>query len=148
MDAKIVTKVLRFVELSSKFSKSWNELYPNDKQSSSGYLRISSLPSYSDGMGTLVASSNSNTLTVSGTFVINGKEIYVDEQGNVKAKDTKTEWTRADEIRAEAEIKAKIADEFDEYNKLRYELKDYFNALKKYLNNGKRLSVNFSFLLR
>ncbi len=132
MDAKIAEKVLRYVELSSKFSKTWGELFPNDKQSySSGTIRISNLPSYSDGSGMYLSSSASNTLMVSGNFVINGKEIYVDEQGNVKAKDAKTVITRADEIRAEAEIKAKIADEFDEYNKLKYELNDYFNALKK-----------------
>ena len=45
--------------------------------------------------------------------------------------DAKTVITRADEIRAEAEIKAKIADEFDEYNNLKYELNEYFKALKK-----------------
>ncbi len=132
MDTKITTKVLRYLELSSKFSKTWNELYPNDKQSySSGTIRISSLPSISDGSGMYLSSSSSNTLMVSGNFVINGKEIYVDEQGNVKAKDAKTVITRADEIRAEAEIKAKIADEFDEYNNLKYELNEYFKALKK-----------------
>ena len=130
MDAKIAAKVLRYIELSSKFSKTWNELYPNDKQNySSGTIRISNLPHYSDTIG--ICASSSNTLMVSGNFVINGKEIYVDEQGNVKAKDTKTVITRADEIRAEAEIKAKIADEFDEYNNLKYELNDYFKALKK-----------------
>lgn len=130
MDAKIASKVLRYLELSSKFSKSWNELYPNDKQSySSGTIRISNLPQYSDTIG--ICASSSNTLMVSGNFVINGKEIYVDEQGNVKAKDAKTVITRADEIRAEAEIKAKIADEFDEYNNLKHELNGYFKALKK-----------------
>jgi hypothetical protein len=130
MDAKIAQKVLRYVELSSKFSKSWNDLYPNDKQTS-GTLRISSLPNYSINDGPYISSSMSNTLMVSGNFVVNGKEIYVDEQGNVKAKDAKTEWTRADDIRAQAEIKATISDEFDEYNKLKYELKEYFEALRK-----------------
>ena len=130
MDAKIAAKVLRYVKLSSKFSKTWNELYPNDKQGySSGTIRISNLPQYSDTIG--ICASSSNTLMVSGNFVIKGKEIYVDDHGNVKAKDAKTVITRADEIRAEAEIKAKIADEFDEYNNLKYELNEYFKALKK-----------------
>ena len=132
MDAKIAAKVLRYVELSSKFSKSWNELYPNDKQNySSGTIRISSGSSNMLTSSLGVCAATNNTVMVSGTFVVNGKEIYVDEEGNVKAKDAKTIITRADEIRAEAEIKAKIADEFDEYNKLKYELEDYFKALKK-----------------
>ena len=132
MDAKIAAKVLRYVELSSKFSKTWNELYPNDKQNySSGTIRISSGSSNMLTSSLGVCAATNNTVMVSGTFVVNGKEIYVDEEGNVKAKDAKTIITRADEIRAEAEIKAKIADEFDEYNKLKYELEDYFKALKK-----------------
>jgi hypothetical protein len=129
MEAKIATKVLRYLELSSKFSKSWKDIYPDDK--TSNRLTFNSIPSLGFSDGVYLTSNTSNTLMVSGNFVINGKEIYVDEQGNVKAKDAKTEWTRADEIRAEAEIKAKLSDEFDEYNKLRYELNDYFNALKK-----------------
>jgi hypothetical protein len=130
MEKTIVSKVTRFIELSNKFSKSWKDLYPDDK--TSGLLKFNSNQYLTVDSGSYAnISSISNTFMVSGNFVINGKEIYIDEQGNVKAKDAKTEWTRADEIRAEAEIKAKLADEFDEFNKLKNELAEYFTALKK-----------------
>jgi hypothetical protein len=59
--------------------------------------------------------------------VINGKSIYVDEYNNVKAKDA-TPLTRAEKILAEAEIKARLSNEFDEYNNLRNELSTFLNA--------------------
>ena len=136
---KVTNKVIRFIELSEKFSKSLSQVFPNDAEvgmTSGGYATLTGFSN--GGYATLTGFSNGgpcyagpSTLTVTGTLVLNGREIYVDERtGEVKSKDNKP-WTRADEIRAKAEIKAKLSDEFDEYNKLRNELSEYFSALKK-----------------
>lgn len=109
----------RFVELSSKFSKSESEVFPKD------VLRniVSNTLT-----GTLVIGNTGNGVWSNcDTFVINGKSIYVDENNNVKAKDAKP-LTRAEQILAEAHVKAIMSDEFDEYNKLRAELSAYLDA--------------------
>ena len=109
----------RFVELSSKFSKSESEVFPKD------VLRniVSNTLT-----GTLVIGNTGNSAWANcDTFVINGKSIYVDENNNVKAKDAKP-LTRAEKILAEAHVKATMSDEFDEYNKLRAELSAYLDA--------------------
>lgn len=119
MEKKILKKMQRFVELSKKFSKSESEVFPKD-----------------DSRNTLVGNLFTGTLNIGSinsawsncdTFVINGKSIYVDEYNNVKAKDAKP-LTRAEQILAEAHVKASLSDEFDEYNKLRVELSTYLDA--------------------
>ena len=70
MDKKVLKKMQRFVELSSKFSKSESEVFPKDSKP----------------------------------------------------------LTRAEQILAEAHVKATLSDEFDEYNKLRAELSAYLDA--------------------
>ncbi len=119
MDRKVLKKMQRFVELSNKFSKSESDLFPKDEKPNS--------------FGTLVMGTN-NGYTISNsifgqcdTFIINGKSIYVDENNNVKAKDA-TPLTRAEIILAEAEIKAKMSNEFDEYNILKTELSTFLNS--------------------
>lgn len=121
MDKKILKKMQRFVELSSKFSKSESEVFPKDES----YKTITTINSFT---GTL-SIGNTGNLAWSNcdTFVINGKSIYVDENNNVKAKDAKP-LTRAEQILAEAHVKATLSDEFDEYNKLRVELSTYLDA--------------------
>ena len=118
MEKKILKKMQRFVELSKRFSKSESEVFTKD-----------------DSRNTLVGNSFTGTLSIGSisniaitdTFVINGKSIYVDEYNNVKAKDAKP-LTRAEQILAEAHVKAALSDEFDEYNKLRVELSTYLDA--------------------
>lgn len=107
----------RFVELSNKFSKSESEVFPKDE--SRNILVSNSNSAYIIGSNSAWANCD--------TFVINGKSIYVDENNNVKAKDAKP-LTRAEQILAEAHIKATMSDEFDEYNKLRAELSAYLDA--------------------
>jgi hypothetical protein len=126
MEQTILTKVQRFVELSAKFSKSESDVFPNDR-TTSNTINFASGP-YINPSGTY-----SSALHVSGNFVLNGKEIFVDNDGSVRAKDMKP-LTRGEKIEAEAKIKAILSDEFDEYNKLRYDLGEYFRAINK-LNN-------------
>ena len=118
MEKKILKKMQRFVELSKKFSKSELEVFPKDD---SHNTLISNTFT-----GTLVIGNTGNNV-ITDTFIINGKSIYVDEYNNVKAKDAKP-LTRAEQILAEAHVKAALSDEFDEYNKLRVELSTYLEA--------------------
>jgi len=130
MEKKVLKKMERFVELSGKFSKSESEVFPNEESRNTLVSNmITSGISFSNTF-------NNDIILNCDTFVINGKSIYVDENNNVKAKDAKP-LTRAEKILAEAHIKAKLSDEFDEYNKLRVELMDYFNACNKLIENGK-----------
>ena len=109
----------RFVELSNKFSKSESEIFPKDELRNIVSNTLT---------GRLVIGNTGNSAWANGdTFVINGKSIYVDENNNVKAKDAKP-LTRAEQILAEAHVKATMSDEFDEYNKLRAELSAYLDA--------------------
>ena len=124
---KIAKKVARLLELSGKFTKSFDEIFPNE-DNHRGLVTCGSFTSADNGYH--INNGKSNTLMVTGHLVLNGREIYVDDNGDVRSKDNKP-FTRADEIRAKAEIKAKISDEFDEYNKLRNELSNYFSALNK-----------------
>jgi hypothetical protein len=117
MDKKVLKKMQRFVELSNKFSKLESEVFPKDE---SRNILVS------NSNGAYIIGSNSAWANCD-TFVINGKSIYVDENNNVKAKDAKP-LTRAEQILAEAHVKAKLSDEFDEYNKLRAELSAYLDA--------------------
>lgn len=119
MDKKVLKKMQRFVELSSKFSKSESEVFSKDESRNTLVSNTFT--------GTLVIGSNNSSWANCDTFVINGKSIYVDENNNVKAKDAKP-LTRAEQILAEAHVKATMSDEFDEYNKLRAELSAYLDA--------------------
>lgn len=119
MDKKVLKKMQRFVELSAKFSKSESEVFPKDESRNT-------LDSNSNG-AYIIGSNGSGIWSNCDTFVINGKSIYVDENNNVKAKDAKP-LTRAEQILAEAHVKATLSDEFDEYNKLRAELSAYLDA--------------------
>ena len=119
MDKKVLKKMQRFVELSNKFSKSESDLFPKDEKTNSFGVSV-----VSGSNGYIIGSSS---FCSHDALVINGKSIYVDENNNVKAKDAKP-LTRAEIILAEAEIKARLSNEFDEYNKLRDELMLFLNA--------------------
>ncbi len=74
---------------------------------------------------------------INGTFMLDGKEIYIDDKGNVKAKDPKKPLTRGEEYKAKeilkAEENAALMDDYDEYIKLRKSLKGYFNGIDNLL---------------
>lgn len=120
MDKKVLKKMQRFVELSNKFSKSESEVFPKDESRNT-------LVSNTFTGALVIGNTGNSAWSNCDTFVINGKSIYVDENNNVKAKDAKP-LTRAEQILAEAHVKAKLSDEFDEYNKLRAELSAYLDA--------------------
>ena len=108
MGKKVLKKMERFVELSGKFSKSESEVFM--KEESRNTLVSNTIIGGFSSDNTF----NNGIILNCDTFVINGKSIYVDENNNVKAKDAKP-LTRAEQILAEAHIKAKLSDEFDEY---------------------------------
>jgi len=119
MESKIAKKVSRFIELSEKFSKTEGEVFPPNEQLSYTF-NAQEWNNCLNSCGTIYLSNNT----------IDGRGVFVDTDGVVKAKDNKP-LSRAEKIKAEAEMKAKISDEFDEYLTLRNDLKQYFNALNK-----------------
>lgn len=129
METSVLKKMTRFVELSTKFSKQESDLF---KKSNNGNLSLG----YNSGTALINSTGSQNswspvaTISVSGTFILNHKEIYVDGNGNVRARDNKP-LTRGEQIEAEAKALAIMSDEFDEYNNLRVELSNYFSALNK-----------------
>lgn len=130
MEQTVLKKMTRFVELSSKFSKNESDLFTRGDSSraqnfESGGIYVSGSGSY--GTSNWVPA---NSFSVNGGFLLNGKEIYVDKNGDVKARDNKP-LTRGEQIEAEAKALSIVSDEFDEYNKLRAELSLYFSALNK-----------------
>jgi len=125
---KKIEKVLRFIELSKKFSKSENEVVPQtDEEKSFGMHLIAGC---SIGSTVSYDISNMKTFTINNAFHLEGRDLYIDESGNVKAKDNKP-VTRADKLKAIAEAKSKTLSEYTEYINLQYHLQEYFTALKK-----------------
>jgi len=114
MEKEVIQKVKRFVELSFKFSKSENDVFkPKESQSNN----------VSFGWTLCDSSYNLN-------LQIDGRSLYVDKDGIVKASDNKP-VTRAEKILAEAEQQAQLSKEFDEYCKLKESLNEYFKAVDK-----------------
>lgn len=121
MEKVVMKKMTRYVELSEKFSKGLSDIFTPEELNNNLSGSI-----YVTGTDNNIGYSNIS-LSVNGTFVLDGKEIYVDKDGNVKSRDN-TELTRADQIKAKALIRAILSDEYDEYIKLRNALKGYFNG--------------------
>jgi len=112
MEKEVIEKIKRFVTLSEQFTKSENEVFPVAKDSVGWPTHIIT--------GWTITNCNSATL--------DGREVFIDKDGIVKAKDNKL-LTRADKLLAEAQIKAKLSDEYDEYLKLQIDLKQYFKII-------------------
>ena len=122
MDTKIQDKIERFIKLSITFSKKEDEIFDHKK-----------ISSYSDGqicldLATLQGWSSGSTITMGSS--IDGIEIYIDDHGYIKAKDDRP-LSRAEEIRAKAEIQAKLSDDYDEYISLQKDLREYFKISNK-----------------
>jgi hypothetical protein len=118
MEKKVFKQMKRYVELSSKFSKTSEQVFGKENND----LNFVSA-------GSITISSGNGYLTTT-SFNIDGRELYVDGNGVVKAKD-KAPVTRAEKIRAKAEQDAIVADEYDEYLDLRIKLQTYFSSLEK-----------------
>lgn len=125
MEKEIYKRMERFVELSAKFSKEEQDLFPKMEYKSRVIGADSISYDSSLGYGHTCASDG---VVINGTLVLNNKEIYTDGYGHVKSRDL-SEPTRADEIRERARALAKLSDEFDEYNKLRDDLSSYFKSI-------------------
>lgn len=125
MNKEILSKMERFVELSTKFSKEENDIFPKTQTNNTTGWDAS----FTTSSG-LITGTASDTLNIKGKMILNEREIYTDGYGHVKSREVE-EPTRADEIRERARALAILSDEFDEYNKLRRDLTNYFEALNK-----------------
>lgn len=125
-------KMARYVELSQKFSKTERDLFSEEE------LRNSHINSRMVTSNGSIAIDLDSGMQFNGTFHIEGREVYIDEKGNVKAKDEKTPLTRGQQLEAVAMVKVKVRatllDEYDEYVKLRTSLKSYFDGVDKLIN--------------
>ena len=101
---KVNKKVDRYIQLSKQFEKTSSDIF--GQEVNSNFI--------------LTGSSNCN-----GTNYYNIATGHIDHQEPVKGK------SRAEKIREQSEIKAKIAEDYDEYLQLQKELGDYFTSLNK-----------------
>lgn len=143
MEQTTFKKMARYIELSEKFSKRegdiFSELELRDSMVKNNYNDSCGSASGSYSIGGNSLNVNNIGIYLSGSVHIDGREIYVDENGNVKAKDEKKPLTRGQQLEATTILKSKVRglllDEYDEYMKLRTSLKDYFSGVDKLLND-------------
>jgi hypothetical protein len=132
MEKEINKKMARYVELSEKFSKSERDIFTEEE------MRDTYVNSPSFGHDSFSIGSQSMGFNFNGQIHIDGREIYVDEKGVVRAKDEKRPLTRGQQLEATATIRLKeraiLMDEYDEYMKLRTSLNSYFNSVNKLIN--------------
>jgi len=104
---QINKKVERYIKLSKQFGKTSIDIFGKESDSSSDIILgyTTSTASYINAIG----QDYSN------------KEVLIDK-------------SRAEKIREAAEIKAKLAEDYDEYLQLQKELGDYFTSLNKLTN--------------
>jgi len=141
MEKKIINKMARYVELSKKFSKSDRDIFTEEEfQTLNKCNGITSGSGIVSGYNTTINIDNScgNYTTFSGPVIIDDREIYIDEKGNVKSKDPKKPLTRGERLEAntllEVKSRAVLLDEYDEYMKLRTSLNTYFNGVDNLIN--------------
>ena len=138
MEKEITKKMARYVELSKKFSKTDSDLFTIEELHAahvmSNNVGVSGTATLSTG-GTYFTVTNSASISIEGVMLLNGKEIFVDEKGNVKSKDPSKPLTRGEQLEASSMVtlkeRGKLLDEYDEYLKLRRNLTEYFNGLNK-----------------
>lgn len=137
-------KMARFVELSTKFSKSERDIFTDEefqtlnKCTGNGIISGSGI-AFGHSSGSISIDGNCGAyVTFGGPVIIDGREIYIDEKGNVKSKDPKKPLTRGELLEANTiaavHARAVLLDEYDEYTKLRTSLKTYFNGVDNLIN--------------
>ena len=135
MEKELLCKVARYVELSTKFSKNESDIFTQEELS--GSYNPNGYGTVINGSGNIMmGSSDCFSVNFGGTVILDGKEIYVDEKtGQVKAKDPKKPLTRGEQLQAaamaKAEGRAKLLDEYDEYLRLRTQLKGYIRGVEE-----------------
>jgi len=116
-------KVKRFIELSKKFTKYESEVFTEAEinvlnENSGSFANVES------STGSYITFGSSSEL-----IAINGRELYFAEDGTVMAKDKK-EVKKSDKLRAHAEARATVFDEYQEYLELQKDLEKYYEALE------------------
>ncbi len=137
MEKEVIEKMARYVELSEKFTKSEREIFTQEELDNS-QISDGGLYGISMGSSSICVGPYSNGIFLNGTVHIDGREVFIDEKGNVKAKDEKKPLTRGQQLEATAMLKAKtraiLLDDYDEYIKLRASLISYFCGVNKLIN--------------
>jgi hypothetical protein len=148
MENKIIKKMARYVELSTKFSKSERDIFTEEELK---VLHTNNSASIGGGydsftIGTTIGTTGtninmsalSNHITLNGVLVLGDREIYVDKSGNVKSRNPKKPLTRGEVFELNTMVKVKeratLLDEYDEYNKLRTALKQYLDGANDLIN--------------
>jgi hypothetical protein len=118
MEQDILIKFERFVELSKKFTRTEKELFEDvdPKLLTLGTITMADVGAYG-----------------SMEFHIDGRPLYVDKDGFVKARDEEP-ITRAEKMMVKAEMLAQLSDEYDEYIELQQNLTEYFKSLNKLID--------------
>lgn len=101
---KVNKKVERYIQLSKQFEKTSKDIFGEEI--------------------------NSNFI-FTGSSVYHGISNYDISTGYTQHQESVKEKSRAEKIREQSEIKAKLAEDYDEYLQLQKELGDYFTSLNK-----------------
>ncbi len=145
MDKVVMNKMARYVELSDKFSKTERDIFTDDELKSfscDGTFigSVGNIAITSGGGGSIsIGDMASACVSFGGPVMIDGREIYVDEKGDVKSRDPKKPLTRGEQLEANTIVavhaRAVLLDEYDEYIKLRASLKGYFKGANNLIND-------------
>ena len=101
---KVNKKVERYIQLSKQFNKTSEDIFGKEVNSNFNFT---------------------------GSSVYHGVSINDISTGYTQHQESVKEKSRAEKIREQSEIKAKIAEDYDEYLQLQKELGDYFTSLNK-----------------
>lgn len=101
---EINKKVGRYIQLSKQFERSSLDIFGQEE--------------------------NSN-LILTGSSSCTGINYYNIATGHIDHQETVKGESRAEKIRKQSEIKAKLAEDYDEYLQLQKDLGDYFSLLNK-----------------
>jgi len=141
-------KMARYVELSTKFSKSEKDVFTEEELKTlltsnttvigGGNNSVMIGTVCGTGHANITMNNLSNYLSVNSGFMLGDREIYIDKSGNVKSRNPKKPLTRGEmfELNTMVNIKerATLLDEYDEYNKLRVSLNKYFDGANDLIN--------------
>ena len=135
MEKMVIVKMARYIELVEQFSKNETDIFTEEEINST---RNNGTLTFSNNGDCFVSVGAAFGAVINGGLVVDGKEIYVDDKGDVKSRDSKKSLTRGEQLKANAmvavEKRAILMDEWEEFHKLRKQLKDYFGGAKNLIN--------------
>ena len=123
----IVTKIVRYLELSKSFNKTFNELFGEAELGLENVNNSSGL-TYSSG---LTLGSGSGSL-VNSFITIDGKEVKVNESGFLVVEN-KDEMSNGELLKLKLSLTKLKVDAYNEYLELHKELSTYFNSYNEIL---------------